>query len=204
MALDVNRWLKYAKARLDAAVGSGNKRLDELEARREVERGERPWTDEHDGIAPTMDQVRARIEREEARQRAGADTGGGVPDRPEPTATDEPGPTTAPAPEAVEAPADTAPGDTAPGDTAPGDDAPAPNGPASDASEPAAGPAPADPAPAAPAGPAPRSPQEQAEDAEREMARLELEARQRASAQRLDDIRRELGVDTPDTPTDKA
>lgn len=199
MALDVNRWLKYAKARLDAAVGSGNKRLDELEARREVERGERPWTDEHDGIAPTMDQVRARIEREEARQRAGADTGGGVPDRPEPTATDEPGPTTAPAPEAVEAPAD-----TAPGDTAPGDDAPAPNGPASDASEPAAGPAPADPAPAAPAGPAPRSPQEQAEDAEREMARLELEARQRASAQRLDDIRRELGVDTPDTPTDKA
>jgi hypothetical protein len=199
MALDVNRWLKYAKARLDAAVGSGNKRLDDLEARREIERGERPWTEEHDGLAPTIDQVRERIEQEEARQGiggSGTTSGRGVPDRPEPTA---PAADPDPAPSATEPvePAEPAPSVAPDHPNEPAaDDTPSPVSPTPETPPAEAAPT----APATPAGPAPRSPQEQAEDAEREMARLELEARQRASADRLDEIRRELGVEPPATP----
>lgn len=152
MGFDVDRWLKYAKARFDAAVGSGNRRLDELEAEREAERADMPWLTDEDSeaVAPSMDQVRARIEWEAERQGVDAPKGtGGVPDRPE------------------EPPIVTPPATPAP--------APAPT----------------------PGAPPVRSPEEQHEDAEREMARLELEARQKASAERLDDIRKELGVDAP-------
>jgi hypothetical protein len=61
-------------------------------------------------------------------------------------------------------------------------------------------------APSAPARPTtPAAP-----DAEQEAARLELEARERASAERLEAIRRELGVaepaghDEPDEPDEPA
>ncbi|MBX3314256.1 MAG: hypothetical protein KF906_08035 [Actinobacteria bacterium] len=156
MGFDVDRWLKYAKARFDAAIGSGNRRLDELEAEREADRADMPWLtdDASDAVAPSMDQVRARIEWEAKRQGVDAPKGeGGVPDRPV-------------APPTVESPA-TPPATTPPVAAATGDPGPL------------------------------RSPQEQQEDAEREMARLELEARQKASAERLDDIRKELGVDAP-------
>lgn len=188
MGLDVNRWLKYAKARFDAAVGSGNKKLDDLEARREVERADKPWLSggDQDSVAPTMDQVRARIEWEAERQGVDAPRSGGVPGRPEdadqPDGPDRPpGP---PSPEADPAPGTPAPG-TTPTDTTTSD--------TTRPEEPTTG------------GTAPRSPQEQADDAEREMARLELEERQRASAQRLEEIRRELGVDAPtDRTNDEA
>lgn len=140
MGFDFDRWLKYAKARIDTAIGSGNRRLDEMEAEREAERADMPWltNDDSDAVAPSMDQVRARIEWEAERQGVDAPTGakgdGGVPDRP-----DDP--------------------------------------------------------------PAARSPQERDEDAEREMARLALEARQKASAERLDEIRKELGVEPPTDDT---
>ena len=184
MALNVNRWLKYAKSRIDAAVRSGNDELDDLEARREAERADKPWLSDHDSdsVSPSMDQVRARIEWEAERQGVDAPrSGGGVPDRP-----DSPPETEAPA-------ADDA------GATTPADDA-KPDGDGGDepteAGSTAAG---AGGSQAEPSGstPAPRSPEEQTADAEREMARLELEARQKASAQRLDDIRKELGVDPP-------
>jgi len=84
MALDVNRWLKYAKARIDSAVGQGNKSLDRMEAEREADLADKPWL-RSDREAPTLDEARARIEWESARQRResgpGADTAG---DRPAP------------------------------------------------------------------------------------------------------------------------
>lgn len=126
MALDVNRWLKYAKARIDSAVGQGNKSLDRLEAEREADLADKPWLGS-DRDAPTLDEARARIEWEAERQRRESGHGGGaVSDRP-----------------------------------------------------------------------APRSPRDAAADAEQESARLELDRREKESATRLEQIREELGVDTP-------
>jgi len=67
MALDVNRWLKYAKARIDDAVGSGNRSLDRLEAEQEANAADKPWL-RSSGEAPTLDEARARIEWEAQRQ----------------------------------------------------------------------------------------------------------------------------------------
>ena len=63
MALNVNRWITYAKARLDTAIGDGHRELDRLEAEREVARAEKPWLSPA-GDAPTLDEIRARIEWE--------------------------------------------------------------------------------------------------------------------------------------------
>ena len=82
MGLDVHRWLKYAKARIDTAVGQGNRSLDRLEAEREAELAEKPWL-RSDGAAPTLDEARARIEWEAERQRRDAgDQPGTVADPP--------------------------------------------------------------------------------------------------------------------------
>lgn len=67
MALDVNRWFKYAKARIDRAVGQGNQSLDRLEAERQAELADRPWL-RSDAASPTLDEARARIEWEAERQ----------------------------------------------------------------------------------------------------------------------------------------
>lgn len=184
MGLDVNRWLKYAKAKLDAAVSSGSRRIDELEAERERERADKPWLSapDDDSTVPTLDQVRARIEWEEHRQgvRSPEEPSGGVPDRP-PSAADAP--STRSSTSTTEDGSETDSGNRPAGkdpqraDSVAGTEGPE-GGSASTSS-------------------APRSPQEQEQDAEREMARLELEERQRASADRLAEIRRELGVDPP-------
>lgn len=71
MALDIDRWLKYARARFDRAVGDGNRSLDRLEAEREAELADKPWL-RSDGEAPTLDEARARIEHEADRQRRAA------------------------------------------------------------------------------------------------------------------------------------
>jgi len=76
MALDVNRWLKYAKARIDSAVGQGNKSLDRLEAEREADLADKPWL-RSDRQAPTLDEARARIEWEAERQHRGSEPGAG-------------------------------------------------------------------------------------------------------------------------------
>lgn len=68
MAANVNRWMKYAKARLDAALGQGNEELDRLEAEREAELADKPWL-RSTGDAPSFDEARARIEWEADRQR---------------------------------------------------------------------------------------------------------------------------------------
>jgi len=127
MALDVNRWLKYAKARLDTAVNQGNASLDRLEAEREADLADKPWL-RSDRTAPTLDEAKARIEWEAEEQRRRADEDGAPP-----TAGDPSG----------------------------------------------------------------RPPPTTAGDAEHESARLELERREQASAARLEEIRRELGVEDP-------
>ncbi|MEO6987111.1 MAG: hypothetical protein ABI239_00505 [Aquihabitans sp.] len=231
MAMNVNRWLKYAKARIDSAVGSGHESLDRLEAEQEAERADKPWLGS-DSTAPTFDEARARIEWEADQQAKKADrhregdqtetkesdTAGGVdagksetttkrsgsgkadakvngskgsdaeasgePDTPhrrktdvDPSATSDADRAGAGGPSAPATPTDRSfkKGDTAAGSSTTSDD---------DAADP---------------GPAPRSPQQIAIDAERETARLELEDRQRKSAERLEQIRQELGIE--DTPT---
>jgi hypothetical protein len=140
MALDVNRWLKYAKARIDSALGQGNVSLDRLEAKREAELADKPWL-RSDTSAPSLDEARARIAWEAERQRRPGD------------ATPQPG----------------TGGQETSGDRS--DQRP------------------------------PESPQGAAADAEHETARLELEQRDRASADRLEQIRRELGVGEPPADT---
>ena len=146
MAFDVNRWMKYARARLNTAVSQGNRSLDRLEAERDAELADKPWL-RSDGAAPTLDEARDRIEWEAERQRkAQAEHAAAAAAAAAPTNT---GPVTPSMP----------PGS----DHAKG----SPSVPHSEAS------------------------------AEQTGARLELEAQQRASADRLDQIRAELGVAKP-------
>ena len=81
MALNVSRWINYAKARLDGVVADGHRELDRLEAEREVELADKPWL-RPASDTPNLDEVRARIEWEarQAREQAGEPTApGGAP-----------------------------------------------------------------------------------------------------------------------------
>jgi hypothetical protein len=155
MAMNVNRWVKYAKARIGAAVGQGNESLDRLEAERQARLAERPWL-AADGTAPSLDDARARIEWEAHQQ------------------------------ESLRS--QRSPSGAASADIEPETDTDTGTGTGTDTAgigrtmQTRAG---------------PRSPQRLAADAEHEAARLELEDRSRRSADRLAEIRRELGVDDP-------
>jgi len=151
MPMNVNRWLLYAKAKLDETLRSSNEELDRLELEQEAERVDRPWL-AADSDAPSIDEARARIkweaeraEREAAKNRDTSGTSGeAAPGSPQ------------------EAPAERR---------------------------------------------LPTDPLTEAEAAERSAARIELDARAKASAQRLEDIRKELGVADPtaadpDAPAD--
>ena len=55
------RWLKYGKARIDAAVRDIDKDLDRKEAELAAEQAGKPWlTSDRD--TPSFDEVKARIE----------------------------------------------------------------------------------------------------------------------------------------------
>jgi hypothetical protein len=153
MAMNVNRWVRYAKARIDAAVGQGNESLDRLEAERQAELAERPWL-AADGTAPSLDEARARIQWE-ARQQETL--------------------------RSQRSPSDAASADIEP-DARTGTDTGADTAGIGRSMQTHAG---------------HRSPQRVAADAEHEAARLELEDRSRRSADRLAEIRRELGADDP-------
>jgi hypothetical protein len=56
-----SRWLDYAKTKVEMAVRSGHRELDELEAEREASTADKPWL-RAEGEAPTFDEARARIE----------------------------------------------------------------------------------------------------------------------------------------------
>ena len=165
MAVNLNRWLQYAKAKLDASVASGNEELDRLEADRKAAAAAKPWL-AAEGDAPTVAEAAARIRWEAEQAKAAAP----------PTSEAE-----------QVAPAQPA----APSGSTPAPEAVAPPGPASAA----------DAAPSPGVGaPGPLDPIDAAEAAERSNARIELEARARESAERLDQIRKELGIDPPPGP----
>lgn len=64
----IDRWLGYAKAKVESALRSGNRELDELEAEREAATADQPWL-RSQGPAPTFEEAKARIEYQ-ARQAA--------------------------------------------------------------------------------------------------------------------------------------
>ena len=57
------RWLRYAKAKLDDTVRSGNAALDRREAELEAKREGKPWLGS-DRETPSYEDVKARIEHE--------------------------------------------------------------------------------------------------------------------------------------------
>ncbi|HEX7133333.1 MAG TPA: hypothetical protein VF228_12200 [Iamia sp.] len=60
------RWLRYAKAKLDDTVTRGDAELDRREAEQRARAEGKPWLSA-EGDAPTLDEARARIEHQ-ARQ----------------------------------------------------------------------------------------------------------------------------------------
>lgn len=77
MAAQWERWIRYAKAKLDDSVQRGNEEMDRREAELEDRRRERtPWAKDPtaDGDAPTFEEAKARIEHQ-AGTRAGATDG---------------------------------------------------------------------------------------------------------------------------------
>jgi len=57
------KWTRYARARVDAALKAGHHELDEREARLEAERTGKPWISSG-GDGPSFDDIKARIEHE--------------------------------------------------------------------------------------------------------------------------------------------
>src|SRR4051812_2076547 len=103
MAVNLNRWLNYAKAKLDSSVASGNEELDRLEAKRQTETASKPWL-VATGDAPTVDEAAARIrwEAEQATQAATAPAASATaPPAPATPAAATPAPAPAPAPSAA-------------------------------------------------------------------------------------------------------
>lgn len=61
MAAQWERWLRYAKAKLDDTVKRGDAELDRREAEQRARAEGKPWLSAEGG-APTFDETRARIE----------------------------------------------------------------------------------------------------------------------------------------------
>lgn len=169
MAFQFEKWLNYTKAKIQDAVGSGNKKLDELEAKREADRAEKPWLTK-DGDDPSFDQVKARIEWQEAQAKKAAEMTNSAKE----SARDLPQEPASPP--GVETPAKPEP--------------PAKAGPAE--STPDTSGAHAKPLSTTGIG------SEAEAAAEAEMARLQQEERERESLERLDKIRAELGIQPAD------
>jgi hypothetical protein len=75
MALQWQRWLAYAKARIDSSVREGERELDRREADLAARSEGRPWISSS-GNAPTFDEARARIEAQ-SRTAGAAEAGPG-------------------------------------------------------------------------------------------------------------------------------
>ena len=72
------RWLRYAKAKIDATVRSGERELDRREAELEAEQAEKPWL-ASGRDTPSYDEVKARIEHESGAAGAKAPQPSGEP-----------------------------------------------------------------------------------------------------------------------------
>lgn len=162
MPMNVSRWLKYAKARLDDTVKSSNEELDRLEAKREAEAADRPWL-RPEGDTPTLDEATARIAWETERQaKAEAEVKAKSQAKARGSAASGPD-----------------------GSRAEADDGDDHDGVATSSR-------------------GPFDPVDAADAAARSTARLELDQRAKESAERLEQIRRELGVDDPPSPPPEA
>lgn len=184
MARNVGRWFEYAKAKLNDTLGSANRELDELEAERAAEAADKPWLTSDDE-APSLDEVRAKIEARSA-------SAGAEPPRPPVTTTPDGEPVTPSSWDPIPAP--TAGAGAGGGGAGGAPAVPAAPGPEADAGDDGAA------QPAAPSSSTADDLRSVAEAVEQSQAKLELEAQARRSAERLDQIRRELGVDAPPDP----
>lgn len=178
MSTEPNGWLEQVKAKVRDLLASGNRKLDELEAQQAAERADKPWLS---GDAPTLDSVRARIEWEEEarREAAGGHGKDGSGDRGDRGGKDGRGDRDDR-------------GDGSRGGEVDGPDR-GQRGRVGSSDSSGAGDEPM-------AGDA--RPHPTAEDAEREAIRVELEERERASRERLAEIRRELGIESDGADTD--
>ncbi len=181
MALNWRRLIEYAKTKIDGGVASGNKELDRLEAELAERQGDRPPMS--DGVAPSIDEVRARIEWQLDRSGPAAPAEG--PASATPVADAAGASTDSGSSESPVVPPDAGgPGGTTTGGgegTTPEIESEAGTDDGGD--------------PSGPGTPGPRSPEQLAVDAEAEQASIEWEARREATADRLADIRRELGIE---------
>lgn len=75
MALQWQRWLAYAKARIDSSVRDSERELDRREADLAARSEGRPWISSS-GDTPTFDEARARIEAQ-SRTAGSAEAGPG-------------------------------------------------------------------------------------------------------------------------------
>ena len=94
MSANWQRWLRYAKAKLDSTLKESEADLDEREAQMRAEAEGKPWLSS-ESEAPTFDEMRARIEHDareaaerQRRQAPGADP---EPSRPGPRLERRPG-----------------------------------------------------------------------------------------------------------------
>lgn len=86
MALQWQRWLKYAQAKLDSSLKQGEAELDRRESELEARSAGRPWLGSTRD-APSFDEAKARIDhqtREATQRRAEAAGAGGPPTAPSP------------------------------------------------------------------------------------------------------------------------
>ena len=77
------RWLRYAKAKLDDTVKKGDAELDRREAEQRARTEGKPWLSGEDDT-PTLDEARARIEHQ-ARQAERTGAAAPAEDPPAPT-----------------------------------------------------------------------------------------------------------------------
>jgi len=105
MAAQWERWLRYAKAKLDDSVKKGDAELDRREAEQRARAEAEPWL-ASEGDAPTFDEARARIEHQARR----ADEAQRARDAAKPSLAKEP---------TSDDPSDPTPSDPAPADAPP-------------------------------------------------------------------------------------
>ncbi len=86
MGVEWQRWLRYAKAKIDLTVTEGEREMDRLEGEQAAAAEGKPWLS-GTGDAPTFDEAKARIE--DRARRAPSPPGGAAGTRaPDPTAPD--------------------------------------------------------------------------------------------------------------------
>ncbi len=92
MAAQWERWLKYAKAKVDSTLAKGEAEMDRLEAEQAARAEDRPWLS-GTGDAPTFDEAKARIEAQAEAAGSGPAPTPATPPTPE---LRKPSPTAAP------------------------------------------------------------------------------------------------------------